>query len=330
MIIRHTQAWRAAGAAVNTWGPRPPRFGVQGSQRQVSLGGLSQRKAKVKEKGGFKSTQVWQREKEQACVLWRQTCGLGLRDSRAIAGHGRDQNTRLCGSSSPEGSWCKRWGSRSRSLREAGKFLTISIFHKCYWDSSHPVAYPTVLRLTTTTTLWTSRAVLWLYKCHPVSQEESTELRNGTAGIIFIVIKIFFQKQTRRTQILPKSQNYRCVISRSFGLWSPSETEWRPEKCLRSLKMLKSQRSPPGRGKGVVCSQPGCPPTAASSVQSRAKGQGPRPGHCLQSKGTAPPLWPALFSHTDVSNTRHTQSFMAAFLDLSWRGEKRVNWTGLN
>lgn len=69
MIIQHTQAWRAAGVAVNTWGSRPPRFGVQGSQRQVSLGGLSQRKAKVKEKVGFKITQVCQREREQARVL---------------------------------------------------------------------------------------------------------------------------------------------------------------------------------------------------------------------------------------------------------------------
>lgn len=103
MIIRHTQAWRAAGAAVNTWGPRPPRFGVQGSQRQVSLGGLSQRKAKVKEKIGFKITQVCQRERASARAL-KTDVWPGAQDSRATEGHGRDQNTRLCGSSSPEGS----------------------------------------------------------------------------------------------------------------------------------------------------------------------------------------------------------------------------------
>lgn len=187
-----------------------------------------------------------------------------------------------------------------------------------------PVAYPTVLRLTTTMTLWISRAVLWLYKCHPVSQEESTELRNGTACIIFIVIKIFFPKtdmeDTDFTRITKLSV---CNIQE---LW-PVEPKWdwvAAGKMSAILKNAEITKVASGKGQGCRAQPARLPPTtAASSVQSRAKGQGPRLGHCLQSKGTAPPLWPALFSHTDVSNTRHTQSFMAAFLDLSWRGGKK-------
>lgn len=159
-----------------------------------------------------------------------------------------------------------------------------------------------------------------------MSQEESTELRNGTACIIFIVIKIFFQKQTWRTQILPESQNYQCVISRSFGLWSPSETEWQPEKCLRFLKMLKSQRSPPGRGKGVVRSQPGCPPPRLPAV-CRAEPRDRALAWGIVCNPKARPLpCGRLYFHTLTCQTHDTLSHSwLPFLICPEGGEKRVN-----
>lgn len=41
MIIWHMQAWSAAGAAANIYGPRPSWFPVPGSQRQGSPGELT-------------------------------------------------------------------------------------------------------------------------------------------------------------------------------------------------------------------------------------------------------------------------------------------------
>lgn len=106
------------------------------------------------------------------------------------------------------------------------------------------------------------------------------------------------------------------------------------------LGMITSQRSQAGREKGVVRNNAGRPQVPhsgwglglSSGPQHRAEGQGSCTGHCLKSKGTAPPLWPALFSHTDVSNTWQTQSFTAAFFWSVLQGEKELtelDWISL-
>ena len=94
---------------------------------------------------------------------------------------------------------------------------------------------------------WTDIADTILTEQISMSQEESMDLRNRNAGVIFTGIKIFFENGHGGHRFYP---NYQHVTPGSLGLWNQRETLGQREQCLWIPTNAQVTKVAPGEAKG--------------------------------------------------------------------------------